>query len=237
MERNPKLLNISPSPYPKLHDYFGGRARICTIPEVEAFIVEAIGWVELNRAMAACARSIGVARHVKAEPDHALGSLDRPAEDSDPEILGLDYFVADGEVICNQLPALKSLWHAVGLFLNQLHRVPVESEPQIGWKQAVNVNILPRGSRGYEWHYDSTPITAVLFPFGLHTGRFKFFEDGEFRTVLGADVGMIYGVLSQIAHAVGPVYEAPLRISVPMAFSAPGAAPRSAEAAYLFGKK
>lgn len=235
MERHAELL--TPSPYPKLHDYFGGRARICTIPEVETFMVEAIGWVEFHRAMSACARSIGMARHVKAAPDHALGSLSKPASDDDPEITGLDYFVADGDLISEHLPALRSFWHGIALFLNQLHRVPLESEPGIGWKQAINVNILPRGSRGYEWHYDSTPITAVLFPFGLHSGRFKFIEGGELHTVLGPSIGLIYGDLSQIAHAVGPVDGTPLRISVPMSFSAPGAAPKSAEAGYLYGKK
>jgi hypothetical protein len=242
MERDTNIL-IPPSQYPKMHDYFGGKAHICSVREVERFLTKTMGWFHYYRAMAAIMTGVGVAKHVVASADHALGSLDRPLVDTDPDFGGLDYYVVDGERIADDgfaygdMSSMKLLWSSVGTYLNEKHGVPLETVPSVGWKQAININVLPQGSRGYEWHYDSTPITAVMFPLGIQDGRFKYIEDGDFKVEGGSDVGMIYGDLSQIPHAVGPVLRAPVRISIPMAFAVPGAAPKAAESSYIFGSK
>ncbi|MEU2540298.1 2OG-Fe(II) oxygenase [Streptomyces iakyrus] len=83
------------------------------------------------------------------------GSLEPPGTE-------IHYRLIDGEAVTAKLPWLRALYE--GAFVRLAEGAsgrPLEIDSSR--RSAVNINILPAGGGGYEWHCDTNPVTAVLF--------------------------------------------------------------------------
>ncbi len=72
------------------------------------------------------------------------------------------YRLVDGDDIVIHLPWLVDLYR--GQFLQIAQQISgVQLETDHSTTSAVNINVLPPGEGGYEWHVDSNPVTGLLF--------------------------------------------------------------------------
>jgi len=74
----------------------------------------------------------------------------------------LRYVVIDGNQIRNELPGIWDLYN--GSVKDLISETAGEEMfPLDNVRAGVNVNIMPPGRSEYRWHYDRTPVTAVLY--------------------------------------------------------------------------
>lgn len=74
----------------------------------------------------------------------------------------LHYSVIDGHQIRDQLPEVWDLY--AGPVRDLVSEVATEEMyPLNNVRAGVNVNVMPPGRSEYRWHYDRTPMTAVLY--------------------------------------------------------------------------
>ena len=155
----------------------------------------------------------------------------------------LDYRVVTGDVIQAEAPPLWNLFASADLlaWIRDVTGVgEVTRSPHL--RSAVNINCLDTAGQGYPWHTDAVPFTGLLFLTTLPAsagGEFLIRRNpggsasrnppydspgvvairpvnGEFLLMDGA----------RCAHAVAPLRENTLRLSVPMVFpAAPSARP------------
>ncbi|MGV9705140.1 2OG-Fe(II) oxygenase [Streptomyces sp. NPDC003483] len=94
----------------------------------------------------------------------SVKSVLRGREPGSLEPLGteISYRLVDGEAVASELPWLRSLYE--GAFVGLAEAASGRSlETDSSLRSAVNINILPANGGGYEWHYDTNPVTGVLF--------------------------------------------------------------------------
>jgi len=74
----------------------------------------------------------------------------------------LRYSVIDGHQIRDQLPEVWDLY--AGPVRDLVSEIATEEMfPLDNVRAGVNVNVMPPGRSEYRWHYDRTPLTAVLY--------------------------------------------------------------------------
>ena len=137
----------------------------------------------------------------------------------------LDYRVVTGEVIKEEAASIYEIYESTGL-LEWIRRIT--AAPDVGRsphvRSAVNINLLDTAEQQYRWHTDAVPFTILLFLTTLPTSA-----GGEFLIRTREDQVMTVAPLAgelvlmdgqQCAHAVAPLRENALRITVPMVFPA-----------------
>lgn len=185
---------VPPSPYPRLTSLRPG--------QLLRFHVElpSIAWHSLQY------------QRVTAPPSERDGSV----LGGSGVVEGLDYWV------CPSVPALES-WARKALLPRvrgrlQLARLALEVLPLEG-KQLASVNLLTRG-QSYEWHYDSHPLTAILFVEGA--GALCYLDEAGVLQQVEPEPGLVVlGDFSQTLHCVSRV-SSERRVSVPFGFGVPG---------------
>ena len=137
----------------------------------------------------------------------------------------LDYRVVTGDVVKAEAPALYEIYES-SLVLEWIRSTSgiadVGVSPHI--RSAVNINILDRAGQQYRWHTDAVPFTILIFLTTIPPSAGGAFT---IRTRQG-DVMAIPPVAGQLvlmdgrqcAHAVAPLLEDAVRMSVPMVFPA-----------------
>lgn len=98
-----------------------------------------------------------------------LGQIDEYRSTTDlPEIhrasrgRDLRYLVIDGDQIRERLPDIWDLYTgSVRARMSEVARE--EMFPLQNQRAGVNVNVMQPGNSEYRWHYDRTPVTAVLY--------------------------------------------------------------------------
>jgi hypothetical protein len=74
----------------------------------------------------------------------------------------IHYRLVDGDEVNQHLPWLTRLYHEE--FLKVAEQISGYClEPDQYTTSSVNINVLPSGEGGYEWHVDSNPVTGLLF--------------------------------------------------------------------------
>jgi hypothetical protein len=137
----------------------------------------------------------------------------------------LDYRVVTGDVIRKEAAAIYEIYESAQL-LEWIRRVAategVGLSPHL--KSAVNINVLDTAGQQYRWHTDAVPFTTLLFLTTLPASA-----GGELLIRTRQDdvmsVPPVAGQLvlmdgHQCAHAVAPLREDAVRITVPMVFPA-----------------
>ena len=92
----------------------------------------------------------------------------------------LRYFVIDGEMVHESLPALVEIYSGVTRMVQQ--RFGSELAPLRNRAASVNVNITPPGGE-YRWHYDRNAVTAILYLNTVAGGETEMYPD--YRIHLG----------------------------------------------------
>ena len=137
----------------------------------------------------------------------------------------LDYRVVTGEVIKEEAASIHDIYESPGL-LEWIRRIT--ATPEVGRsphvRSAVNINLLDTAEQQYRWHTDAVPFTILLFLTTLPTSAGGEFlirtREDQVMTVppLAGELVLMDG--QQCAHAVAPLRENALRITVPMVFPA-----------------
>lgn len=135
----------------------------------------------------------------------------------------LDYRVITGDVIRTDAPRLHAIYESAEL-LDWIRAVTGTATVALSPHQrsAINVNVLDTAGQEYRWHTDAVPFTVLLF---LTTVPASAGGELLVRTDPGAVMAIapVAGSLvlmdgRRCAHAVAPLREDALRISVPMVF-------------------
>ena len=137
----------------------------------------------------------------------------------------LDYRVVTGDVIKKEAASIYEMYESTQL-LEWIRRITATEEVSLSphVRSAVNINVLDTAGQQYRWHTDAVPFTTLLFLTTLPMSA-----GGEFLIRTRQDqvmtVAPVAGELvlmdgQQCAHAVAPLRENALRITVPMVFPA-----------------
>jgi hypothetical protein len=92
----------------------------------------------------------------------------------------LRYFVIDGEMVHESLPALVDIYNNIAEIVKQ--RFGRDLAPLRNRAASVNVNITPPGGE-YRWHYDRNRVTAILYLNTVAGGETEMYPD--YRIHLG----------------------------------------------------
>lgn len=129
------------------------------------------------------------------------------------------YDVVPGDQIAKRIPWLFSLYTEKlrGLISDLVRR---QLSPAIETKVGVNINVLFGPGRGYEWHVDPNPITAVLF-----VTEHSESEGGQLAIRLPSEIlkispqpGILVIFEGRYEHAVLPLLSTCTRVSIPMCY-------------------
>ena len=112
-----------------------------------------------------------------------LAAVDRYRSNTDlPEIhreargRALRYSVIDGHQIRDRLPDIWDLY--TGPVQELMSELAGEAMfPLDNARAGVNVNIMPPATSEYRWHYDRTPVTAVLYLNEVEGGETELYPD------------------------------------------------------------
>lgn len=86
----------------------------------------------------------------------------------------LRYLVIDGYEIRERLPDIWDLY--TGSVRTRMSEVAGEEMfPLQNQRASVNVNVMQPGNSEYRWHYDRTPVTAVLYLNGVEGGATELY--------------------------------------------------------------
>jgi hypothetical protein len=162
-------------------------------------------------AFAACASTVAARRalHIRRSSD---GST-------------LDYRVVTGDVIKEEAASLYDLYESASL-LEWIRRVAgtkdVGVSPHV--RSAVNINVLDTAGQQYRWHTDAVPYTVLVFlttlPASAGGELLVRTRDNDVMTVRPVAGQLVLMDGQQCAHAVAPLRENAVRITVPMVFPA-----------------
>lgn len=150
----------------------------------------------------------------------------------------IEYRLLDGLTICDQLPWLDDLYRC------ELAQIASEvcgarMVPSDSIQSGVNLNVLDGPGGRYELHYDSNPLTGVLFVTGHtdQTGGQLLFRLAAGDLLLNPRPGtFITFDARQLPHAVTPLTGPGMRISAPMNYYLAGRITRSEDLDhYLYG--
>jgi hypothetical protein len=137
----------------------------------------------------------------------------------------LDYRVVTGDVIREEAAAIYALYESAPLleWIRQAAGTDaVALSPHL--RSAVNINVLDAAGQQYRWHTDAVPYTALVFLTTLPPSAGGAFlvrtRRGELMTVPPVSGQLVLIDGRQCAHAVAPMREDVLRITVPMVFPA-----------------
>jgi hypothetical protein len=137
----------------------------------------------------------------------------------------LDYRVVTGDVIEQEAPAICEMYESASLlaWIRQVAGTQdVGRSPHV--RSAVNINVLDTAGQQYRWHTDAVPFTAVLFLTTLPAsagGDLLIRTRQDDRMVVAPVAGQLVLMDGrQCPHAVAPLRENALRITVPMVFPA-----------------
>ncbi len=164
----------------------------------------------------------------------------------------LRYAAIDGGQIRRHLPVIWDLYvGAARELVHQLTEAPLE--PLANERVGVNVNLMPPGRSSYRWHYDRTPITAILYLNEVEGGETELYPNYRFllngrshgklqrildRVLVSRPLRMIFGKrivvrprtgrlvvmrANRCWHSVRGVQGDRERINIIMAYDAPGA--------------
>ena len=137
----------------------------------------------------------------------------------------LDYSVVPGDVIQRDATPVYELYQSARLlrWIQWVTATPAAGlSPHV--RSAVNINVLESPGQQYRWHHDAVPFTALLFLTSLPASA-----GGEFLIRTREDELMaIAPVAGQLVvidghrcpHAVAPLREHAVRLTVPMVFPA-----------------
>ena len=137
----------------------------------------------------------------------------------------LDYRVVTGDVIQKDAAPIYEMYEATQL-LEWIRRVT--ASPTVGLsphvRSAVNINVLDTVGQQYRWHTDAVPFTTLLFLTTLPSSAggellIRTRQD-QVMTVAPAAGQLVLMDGQQCAHAVAPLRDNTLRITVPMVFPA-----------------
>lgn len=92
----------------------------------------------------------------------------------------LRYFVIDGEMVHESLPALVDVYNRIAEIVRG--RFGPDLAPLRNRAASVNVNITPPGGE-YRWHYDRNAVTAILYLNTVAGGETEMYPD--YRIHLG----------------------------------------------------
>lgn len=137
----------------------------------------------------------------------------------------LDYRVVTGDVIREEAGDLFEMYESARL-LDWIRRVAdaqdVGRSPYL--RSAVNINVLDTAGQQYRWHTDAVPFTALVFLTTLPTSAGGEFlirtRQDEVMTVPPVAGQFVLMDGRQCAHAVAPLRENIVRITIPMVFPA-----------------
>jgi len=115
------------------------------------------------------------------ECERLLGAIDEYRTGRElPEIhrenrgRALHYSVIDGHQIRDDLPDIWALY--TGPVRELMSELGGEAmHPLSNVRAGVNVNIMPPGESEYRWHYDRTPVTAILYLNEVEGGETELF--------------------------------------------------------------
>jgi len=137
----------------------------------------------------------------------------------------LDYRVVTGDVIKAEAPALYEIYESTQVleWVRRISALPdVGLSPHI--RSAVNINILDRAGQQYRWHNDAVPFTILIFLTTLPPSAGGAFtirtRDGGVMAIPPVAGQLVLMDGRQCAHAVAPLREDVLRMTVPMVFPA-----------------
>lgn len=140
----------------------------------------------------------------------------------------LDYSLVTGRAITTELPELDALYRGVALKLaNRIS--PCALVTSGNERSAVNINIIHNRGARYEWHYDSNPMTGILYLTSTNPAR-----GGEllFRSELTADITSLTFAAGQLfifdgrqAHGVNQLLDDGPRVCAVMNFYIEGEEP------------
>lgn len=143
------------------------------------------------------------------------------AEDSrEPQnTAGTDYYVVPGDLIRTKLPWLYNLYEqdlceVVSSLVGR--RMKLSRSVRLG----VNINVVKGHNARYEWHVDSSPVSAVLFAttHGDGHGGELAIRMPDALIKISPQAGSLVVFNGRLAHSVLPLVQGGARVSVPMIF-------------------
>jgi len=136
---------------------------------------------------------------------------------------GLNYGVVTGFSLQIAAPALWAF--ALGPLMRYMQTLCAGKLVWTGGDESLNINVVQPGVGGYEWHFDSTPMTAVLFLTNMPSDEGALLwrdpETDQVQRVTSVRGVIVAGDLSQVAHAVEP-FNMLVRRSAPISYQIEG---------------
>jgi len=137
----------------------------------------------------------------------------------------LDYRVVTGDVIRKEAASIYEMYESAHLLEWIRHVAATEA---VGLspheRSAVNINVLDTAGQQYRWHHDAVPYTVVVFLTTLSASAGGEFlvrtRRDELMTIRPVSGQLVLMDGRQCAHAVAPLRENAVRITVPMVFPA-----------------
>jgi hypothetical protein len=132
--------------------------------------LELAGYVVTDEFLSAddCRRLLGQIDDYRSTTD--LPEIHRATRGRD-----LRYLVIDGHQIREQLPDIWDLY--TGSVQARMSEVAGEEMfPLQNERAGVNVNVMEPGNSEYRWHYDRTPVTAVLYLNAVEGGAAELYR-------------------------------------------------------------
>jgi len=137
----------------------------------------------------------------------------------------LDYRVVTGDVIREEAASIYEMYETAHLLEWIRHVADTEEVGRSPHERsAVNINVLDTAGQEYRWHHDAVPYTVLVFLTTLSASAGGEFlvrtRRDELMTVRPVAGQLVLMDGRQCAHAVAPLRENAIRITVPMVFPA-----------------
>ena len=137
----------------------------------------------------------------------------------------LDYRVVSGDVIKEEAASIYEIYESAQV-LEWIRSVAATEDVGLSphLRSAVNINVLDTAGQQYRWHTDAVPFTTLLFLTSLPPAAGGEFlirtRQDELMTLPPVAGQLVLMDGRQCAHAVAPLRENVVRITVPMVFPA-----------------